>query len=132
VPPGPRTFLILRPRAQEYDLVLLREDGMTFHEMNRSEAQATSCCVFAALEDGLDAACDPFEAVHLPGGVWVRVAVRNYRFLVCRRAPGQRYRPLVFATNDEAAVIEAALRPVLFPADGAEQDVYFNQHHFHH
>jgi hypothetical protein len=130
VPPGPRSFLILRPRALPWDLVLMRDDGVTFHEMSRPEAQATARCVCAALEDGLDAGVDPFEAAHLPdGGCWLRVAVRSYRFVVCRRAPGQPYRATVF-TAGEADTAAAALQPVLFPGD-AVQDVYFNEHHFH-
>jgi hypothetical protein len=130
VPPGPRTFLILRPRALPWDLVLLRDDGVTFHEMSRPEAQAAAHCLFAALEDEPPAGVDPFEAAHVPGGCWLRVAVRGYRLVVCRRAPGQPYRPAVLA-DAEAEVVAASLQAVLFPAAGAVQEVYFNQHHFH-
>jgi hypothetical protein len=131
VPPGPRTFLILRPRALPWDLVLLRDDGATFHEMSRPEAQAAAHCLFAALEDGPDAGVDPFEAAHVPGGCWLRVAVRSYRLVVCRRAPGQAYRPAVFADVAGAEAVAASLQAVLFPTGGAVQEVYFNQHHFH-
>jgi hypothetical protein len=130
VPPGPRSFLILRPRALPWDLVLLRDDGVIFHEMSRPEAQASAQCVYAALEDGLDSGQDPFEAVHLPeGGCQLRVAVRGYRFIVCRRAPGQAYQPAAF-TVEEAVAVAAELQPILFPGS-AVQDVYFNEYHFH-
>jgi hypothetical protein len=128
-PPGRRTFLILRPRALSWDLLLLRDDGAAFAELSREQAQASAHCLLGALEDEADG--DPFEAAFLPGGgCWLRVRVRSYRFVVCARAPGQAYRPLAFA---DAAAAEAAaerLAPLLFPPAGAEQEVYLNAHHF--
>jgi hypothetical protein len=124
--------LTLRPRSLPWDLVLLRDDGVTFYEMSRPEAQATAHCVYAALEDGAETGRDPFEAAHLTGGgCWVRVAVRNYRFVVCGRAPGKPYQPVVFTSADDTEAAAVALQAVLFPGDDMVQDVYFNEHHFH-
>jgi hypothetical protein len=131
VPPGSQTFLVLRPRGLPWDLVLLRSDGGPFAEMSRAEAQASAQCLFAALEDGPVVGLDPFEAVLLASGCWVRVRLRSYLFVVCPRAPGQPYRPLVFADAAAAETATNALAPVLFPAARVEQEVYFNQHHFH-
>jgi hypothetical protein len=130
-PPGRRTLLILRPRALAWDLLLLRDDGSGFADLSREQAQAQAQCLLFALEDGPGGA-DPFEAALLAdhSGCWLRVRLRNYRFLVCPRRPGEAYRPQLFADAAAAQAAADQLAPLLFPPAGAVQEVYLNVHHF--
>src|ERR1700730_5167165 len=50
VPPGPRTVVILRPRALAWDLLLVRGDA-TFQEIESHEAEAIVQGLARALED---------------------------------------------------------------------------------
>src|SRR5262245_2529304 len=96
VPPGPRTFVILRPRALEWDLLPLRPgggEGAGFCEFGRDEAAGVARRVQRALEEAAGAGGSPVQAVARPDGEGYLVVARAGEFLwvVCRRAPGQPY-----------------------------------------
>lgn len=134
VPPGPRTFLILRPRALAWDLVLLQgpEKG-DFRVMSRAEAEAAARDLFGALEGwaGRSAAGGCLEDVSNPeGGFFVRARVGPFVLLACPRRAGEPYRPAVFSDADAALEAAMQLRAVLCPARGVEQECYFNTRHF--
>jgi hypothetical protein len=131
VPPGRQTFLILRPRALSFDLILLRRaEGKAFREMGYEEAAAAARGVFRTLEERADSS--RAEAVDLPSGegCWVRVSVGPFAFLACPRVPGQPYQPLVCTSAADARVVVSAIEALLCPADGIEQEVYLNTRNF--
>jgi hypothetical protein len=133
VPPGRRTFLIVRPRSLSWDLVLLRADAPgAFREMHRDEANSLAEELYHALGNWSDGAAGRIEEVASPegGGFWVRVGVGPFALLACGRTPGQPYRPLVFPNGESALVAAGQLRKILRPPRDVEQEVYFNTRHF--
>jgi hypothetical protein len=129
VPPGRRTFLILRPRALTWDLVLLRmPEGPAFRDMNPEEAQVVSSALWRALERG----GGRLEEVGLPEGTgwWLRAHIGSYALLVCARLPGQAYEPLVFPDPPTARAAAEQLALILCPPPDIEQECYLNTRHF--
>jgi hypothetical protein len=128
VPPGRRTFLILRPRSLAWDLVLLRgSEGEAFRDMNREEAQVVAGALFRALEK----AGGRIEEVACPdGGFWVRALIGSYTLLACPRLPGKPYQPEDFPDAAAARAATAELAPILCPPPDVEQECYFNTRHF--
>lgn len=130
-PPGRRTFLILRPRSLPWDLLLVQigRNGPTnaFRELGREEANAATDTLHRALVESVGAVhatpCDD-------GGYHLRAQVGNAPFIACERRPGQPYTPIVFAESADAANAADRLRPILCPTAEAEQELYFNTHHF--
>ncbi|MHB1426546.1 MAG: SPOR domain-containing protein [Gemmataceae bacterium] len=132
-PPGWRTFLILRPRALSWDLLLLRPDSVnTFREMPRAEADRLADELLQALGHWSEGASGHVEEIACPeeGGFWVRVRVGPFALLVCGRQPGQPYQPLTFPDAETALTAAAQLRGILRPPANVEQEVYLNTHHF--
>jgi hypothetical protein len=132
IPPGRRTFVILRPRALPWDLLLLRDPGGTaFSELAHDEASAAAQALFRALRDGSAGGRAPTLEV-LPegqGDFRLLASVGPFALLACPRVPGQPYRPLR-CRESEARAAAAALAGVLHPAEGAEQELYFNTRFF--
>lgn len=132
-PPGRRTFLILRPRALPWDLLLLRpEHGSLFHEMDREEATATAGQLVGALEEWAAGGPGRVETAAAPQGegVWLRVHSGPFSLLLCPRAPGRPYEAQRFADHDAARAAAADLAPILHPPPDGRQELYFNTRHF--
>ncbi len=132
-PPGRRTFLILRPRALPWDLVLLQPaHPSVFHELDRSEAAAAAGEVVRALETWAAGGPGRVETTDAPQGpgVWVRVHAGSFALLLCGRTPGQPYQALRFADGESARTAAAEIAPILHPPPGAQQELYFNTRHF--
>lgn len=132
IPPGQRTFLILRPRALPWDLLLVRtaEDN-TFRVMSHEEAAITARQVAGALTAWSLGAAGRIEVETAPHeGWWLRVWVGRHVLLVCRRQPGQAYQACLFADEDGARAAAAQLAPVLCPPADADQEIYYNLRHF--
>jgi hypothetical protein len=128
VPPGRRTFLILRPRSLAWDLVLLRgAEGKAFRDMNRDEAQVVAGALLRALDK---AGGHVEEVAHPDGRLWLRARVGPYALLVCPRLPGQPYQPEAFPDAASARAAAAELAPILCPPPGVEQECYCNTRHF--
>jgi hypothetical protein len=126
VPPGRRTFLILRPRALAWDLVLLSPGEPAFLDLSPDEARPLVGRLVQAL---LEWNAGGQGAVETPGRR-VQACVGPFRLLACPRRPGEPYRPL---TLPDAAAAEAAARAVaavLRPPPGVEQEYYLNTRHF--
>ena len=135
VPPGRRTFLIVRPRSLPWDLLLLRSDSPNaFRELHRDEAHSLAEELFHALGNWSNGAAGHIEEVASPDGCgfWLRVGVGPFAFLACGRTPGQPYRPLLFPDGDSALAAAGQLRKILRPPRDVEQEVYFNTQHFAH
>jgi hypothetical protein len=124
IPPARRTFVILRPRSLPWDLLLCRGEEPAFREMGHDEASAAAQALYRALRDGATA-----EAVERPGGCWLRVKAGPFELYACERRPGQPYGVLTCAAN-EAEAAASSLRRVVCPAEGAEQELYFNVRFF--
>lgn len=120
VPPARRTFVILRPRATPWDLLVCRgPDDPRFADLAHDEASAAAQGLFRALRE--------WDGV---AGVGVRdgrlfLAVGGFALLACARVPGQPYAP-VAATEPDADL----LRSGLAAAAGEERELYFNMRFF--
>jgi hypothetical protein len=134
VPPGSRTLVILRPRGLAFDLLPALWDGNesaspAFCTFGRDEAATVARRVPQKLEQASD---NPVQTVGDSRDesfqVWVRI--EPHVWIVCQRAPGSPYRPLVFAERDEARLLAEQLTPIFWPATDAVQEFYFNTQHF--
>jgi hypothetical protein len=136
VPPGNRTLVVLRPRALELDLVLVRRgpgDGAAgFMEMPRQQAGVDAQKLAQALVSWASGGAGQVEAFAADDGdgYWIRVEVETFPLLACARLPGQPYRPKVFATLEEAERMADELRSVLCPPVDANQELYTNLSQF--
>jgi hypothetical protein len=137
VPHGARTLVILRPRGLSCDLLPARWDGSAsappiFCTFGRDEAAATARRLHLALEEAVRDGVNPVQTAGDPRGdnlqVWVRT--NEFVWIVCHRAPGQAYRPALFADAEEARRLAEQLTPVFWPAADAGQEYYFNTQHF--
>ena len=115
IPPARRTFLILRPRAMAFDLLLCRgPDDPTFRSLTHDEASAAAQSLYRGLRDGL-------AWVEARGHL--RAHVGPLSFVACARVAGQPYAPLELDPSD-AETLAGYLRPE------GEQEVYFNTRFF--
>jgi hypothetical protein len=132
VPPKRRTFLILRPRALGWDLVLLRDAKTTqFQEMARDEAHAAAMRLYRAVEGWIAGGRGAIEeAADHHGGFSLYVRIADLVFLVCTRRPGEPYTPHSFSDLEAARTAAGQLRAVLCPPSDVEQECYFNTRHF--
>jgi hypothetical protein len=136
VPPGLRTFVILRPRALEWDLLPVRgEDGEAagqFCDFGRDEAAGVARRVQRALEQAAQGASEPVlpTARATEEGHCVVVRAGEWIWAACRRVPGQPYRVHVFANLESARGAASGLHRILCPGADAGQEYYFNTQHF--
>jgi hypothetical protein len=136
LPPGPRTVLILRPRALPWDLLLVRggaggETGTPFLHLQRDEGPAMADGLLRALERWGAGGPGRVEAVFAPDGAgyWVQADIGAFPLIACERRPGQPYRPVAFDTPAGAEAAAAALAAAACPRDMAVE-VYLNTRHF--
>jgi hypothetical protein len=135
VPMGPRTLVVMRPRALPWDFVptLCDEEGATsFPLFNREQAAIEARRCFKSLEASLAAQVSPVETACDSAETCFQIRIRTdgFLWLACRRAPGESFRPIVFATRGEAETAAAQIEAVVFPPAEAVQDVYFNTQNF--
>lgn len=133
LPPGPFTFLILRPRALGCDLLLVDSDqNLSFRPLRRDEAPLVAQKVYRALERWIDQGDGQMAAIGRPGGseFWVQTRLGNFCFLVCPRRPGQPYQPQTYPELASAQAAAVQLAKTLCPPSDVDQEIYFNLHHF--
>jgi hypothetical protein len=119
VPPAKRTFVILRPRALELDLVVCRSsDDSHFADFAHDEASAVAQSLWKHLRDW-----DALSGFSLHQGT-LRFALGGFLLVACPRIPGQPYHPLPATDADLVA-----LREAISPGE-AGREVYFNMRHF--
>ncbi len=106
VPPGLKTVVILRPRGLDWDLLPARWEGEpalppVFAQFNADEAAHVARRLPLALEQGVAAGKNPVETFGNPlaGQFQVWLHTRDFVWIVCRRMPGQTYRPLLFTAR---------------------------------
>lgn len=140
VPPGQRTFVILRPRAVEWDLLPvpagvafgspLNARALRFCDLGRDEAAGLARRVQSALAENAADGGTSLTPLAQAGGYLVGSVLAGFLWIVCRRSPGQPYRPFSFATREEAQRAADELSPFLCPAADANQEYYFNTQYF--
>lgn len=137
VPPGTRTLVILRPRSLFWDLLPAAWDGdparpPRFCTFGRDDAAHMARQVLQGLADAAARGVNPVETVGDAQGreyqVWVRAAALCW--IVCKRAAGQGYEPLLLTNQEEARRVGEALMPIFWPAADAQQEYYFNTQKF--
>ncbi len=132
IPPSRRTFVILRPRSLPWDLLLCRgPDDLVFRDLVHDEASAAALSLFRALREWTTGGPGAVEAVAGADGAGhrLRITIGPFVLLACLRVPGQPYAAAI-CTEDEARAARHALISLLCPAEGVEQEVYFNTRFF--
>ena len=131
VPHGTRTLVILRPRAVTFDLLAAQWNG--------DADDAPEFCTFARddavhvarrLIEELKAATNPIQTFGVRGSFQVWLRLREFVWIVCRRAPGEAYQPILFGTQEQAVIEAEKLTPFVQPPAGAVQQYYFNTQNF--
>lgn len=118
VPPGKRTFVILRPRSLPVDAVLCRSaEDLSFANLSHDEASVAAQRLYRLLREETVRVAVVAEQLRVELGEWV--------LLVCPRVPGQPYSPLL---GEAAEATLPRLTAILEPA--SEQEVYFNTRFF--
>ena len=137
MPPGPRTLVILRPRALDWDLVPLRPDGepgqpMQFWEVDREHGSRLVPELHRSLEEWARGGLGRVEPVPAPGGAGyhVRVGVGRFVLLTCNRIPGAPYQPAVFEKVHDGLAAAEQIAAILRPDQNTPQEIYFNTNHF--
>jgi hypothetical protein len=133
VPPGRRTFLIVRPRSLSWDLLLLHPDSATtFRELYPEQAGRIAEALFEELGNWPSSAEGCIEEVACPDGrgYWLHVRIGPFLLALCGRLPGQPYQPLAFPDAETARSAAVVLHRVLCPPAGVDQEVYLNNRHF--
>ena len=130
VPPARRTFVILRPRALPWDLLLSSGGpGPRFRDLSHDEASAAAQGLHRALREWAAGGPGSIDVLAAEDGCRLLVRIGAFALLVCPRRPGQPYVPLVCGDADARATLER-LELVLCPPAASEQEVYFNTRFF--
>ena len=137
IPPGERTLVIVRPRSLAWDLLPAHWSGEPaaapeFCAFGRDEAARVARGLHEALEQAVQRGENPVETLGSPSGrsfqIWVRAA--GCFWIACRRAMGQVYQPILFASQEEACQAGDELARIVWPQAGAERELYFNTQKF--
>jgi hypothetical protein len=137
VPQGAKTLVIIRPRALAWDLLPARWDGAhgnapEFCVFPRDEAASAARRLIQALEAAINNRVCPVETFGDAQGKCCQVWMRTDEFvwIACRRATGEAYRPMIFATQEEAIREAEALAAIVWPTAETKQEYYFNTQNF--
>ncbi|MBI1913941.1 MAG: hypothetical protein HYS12_04285 [Planctomycetes bacterium] len=133
LPPGLRTVLIVRPRGLRWDLLLVQGmAGTSFRSLGRAEAPLVAQAFYRALEAWNSGGAGHVGVVASSEGtgflVWADVG--DFALVACERIPGQPYRPMLFAAEEEARAAVGLIAAALCPPAHAEQEVYLNTRNF--
>jgi hypothetical protein len=135
VPPGSRTVVILRPRTLGWDLLPVRWNGdpavpPTFCTFGREEAALLARRLGEFLEATDAAGLHAVETFGRDGAVQVWLRSGEHAWLVCVRAPGEAYRPVLFGDVESARAAAERLAATLHPGPGRVQRYYYNTQGF--
>ena len=132
VPQGAKTLVIVRPRALTFDLLPARWNGETGHApqfcaFTRDEAAQVARRLIASLET---AEVNPVQTFGQGDcfQIWLRAG--EFVWIVCRRAPGEAYQPILFATREVAVRDAEKLTAFVWPDPDASQQYYVNTQSF--
>ena len=120
-----------------WDLLPARWDGDSAHapefcQFTRDEAAAAARQLLQALEAAVARADNPVQTFGDVAGKLLQIWLRTDEFvwIVCRRAPGEAYQPMIFATPTEALQEAEKIAAVVWPAPDSRQEYYFNTQNF--
>ncbi len=137
VPHGARTLVIVRPRALAWDLLPARWDGESGHapefcHFTRDEAAAAARKLVRDLENAVSQGNNPVQSFGDQAEKCMQIWVRTEElvWIVCRRAPGQAYQPMIFASRGEVESEAEKIAAVVWPAPASRQEYYFNTQNF--
>src|SRR5262245_56652195 len=135
VPPGARTVVVLRPRMLGWDLLPVRWSGNpaeppAFCSFGREEAAHVARHLGKCLEDWDARGACPVETLGHDNAFLVWLSTEELGWLLCVRAPGSNYRPLVFADLPQAQAAAERLVASLLPGPSRQQHYYFNTQNF--
>lgn len=133
LPPGERTFLIVRPRALSWDLLLLKGVAeIHFWELGRAEGMTIARQFAAALRQWSAGGAGQIGAVPCAKdkGYLVWVDIEDFALIACAREPGRAYQPFVFAQQERAQAAVEHLRHALGPNSDAVRELYFNTRNY--
>jgi hypothetical protein len=134
IPPGSRTVVVVRPRSLPWDFLCIQPDNgeIRFREFAREEAEAVAESLGEALELEKGSDHKRIEVAPAPGspGRCLHIALGRFHLIACPRLPGQPYRPMVWATADEAEQAATNLRSSLSPDPVETREIYFNTRNF--
>jgi hypothetical protein len=137
VPHGAKTLVIVRPRALTWDLLPASWDGdsdhpPTFCVFTRDEAASVARRLVKSLETAVKQRINPVQTFGDARSECLQIWLRTDEFvwIVCRRAPGLAYQPIIFASQEEATHAAERLIPLVWPADEQMQEYYFNTQNF--
>jgi hypothetical protein len=137
VPHGVKTLVIVRPRSLPWDLLPAKWNGERgqppqFCTFTRDEAANVARQFIKALEAAVAQDINPLEsfgdAQQQTCGIWLRAD--EFFWIVCRRAQGEAYQPMTFASPEEAAKAAEQLTAAVWPAENVVQEYYFNTQNF--
>jgi hypothetical protein len=135
IPPGLRTLVVLRPRALDWDLLPARWDGNhanapAFCTFSRDEAAKIARQLMEELESAPD---NPLGTFGNADGTCVQIwlQTKDFVWVVCRRAPGRGYEPMIFSSQELAVADAEKLAAVFWPPADRIQTYYFNTQGFH-
>ena len=133
IPHGVKTLVIVRPRSLTWDLLPARWDQDTNHApqfslFTRDEAASVARGLVKSLEAAVTQGSNPVQTFGAAQGerrqIWVRTEL--FVWIACRRAPGEAYQPMLFASSEDAIREGEKLAEVIWPAIDKRQEYYFN------
>lgn len=133
IPPGNRTVIILRPQALPWDLLPARWDGDSsrapeFCLFSRDEAPAIARKLVRHLEEAVSNQVNPLETFGNGRSFQIWLRAPELFWILCRRIPGEAYRPAIFSSPEEAETAGNQVAPYVWPS--APQEIYFNTQKF--
>ncbi|HEV3235344.1 MAG TPA: hypothetical protein VGZ25_00050 [Gemmataceae bacterium] len=138
VPPGSKTVIILRPRTLPWDLLLLanREQQtpcFPFQEFSQPDAKRAASELLQALlkwSEG-DVPGRVAAVAALDGSTHqVQAEIGRFNLIVCKRQPGQPYKPNEFTSVEDAQALAEILTAKLQATGSLDQEVYLNTCNF--
>lgn len=137
VPHGVKTLVIVRPRTLPWDLLPARWDGDSakspeFCLFTRDEAAGAARRLVQALEAAVASGVNPVQTFGNAPAERLQIWLRTDEFvwIVCRRALGEPYRPMIFATAEEATREAEKIVAIVWPSAETRQEYYFNTQNF--
>src|ERR1019366_7529657 len=137
VPQGAKTLVIVRPRALSWDLLPARWDGVSDHTpqfcvFTRDEAASVARRLVQTLEAAVEKGINPLESFGDIQGKCLQIWLRTEElvWIVCQRAQGQAYRPMIFASAEEASQEADRIAAFVWPLVVTKQEYYFNTQNF--
>lgn len=138
IPPGPRTMIILRPRALAWDILAIHDEDLqaecpTFRSFSRDEAALLARHLRTELETAGANHQAIASVLENPWGDGFVPIVRCIEFpwIACYRRPGQAYQGVIFLEEEDAHSAAKDLQTNLCPDPVQAREVYFNTQHFH-